>query len=121
MGRIHRYGQTKDCLIFNFVATNTIEAVCFAVCWKSSRRSGMLWMTTQYSTSSGGAAAAFIERCCATIMPAKLGDADLEERLLQMWRGPVPGDLPDSFGGLATKRLNLEMLVERRARAQSVA
>jgi hypothetical protein len=25
MGRIHRYGQTQDCLIFNFVATNTIE------------------------------------------------------------------------------------------------
>ena len=25
MGRIHRYGQTKDCLIFNFVATNTRE------------------------------------------------------------------------------------------------
>src|SRR5439155_46150 len=25
MGRIHRYGQQYDCLIFNFVATNTIE------------------------------------------------------------------------------------------------
>ena len=25
MGRIHRYGQKNDCLIFNFVATNTIE------------------------------------------------------------------------------------------------
>lgn len=25
MGRIHRYGQKEDCLIFNFVATNTIE------------------------------------------------------------------------------------------------
>ena len=25
MGRIHRYGQEKDCLIFNFVATNTSE------------------------------------------------------------------------------------------------
>ena len=25
MGRIHRYGQLKDCLIFNFVATNTME------------------------------------------------------------------------------------------------
>lgn len=25
MGRIHRYGQDKDCLIFNFVATNTSE------------------------------------------------------------------------------------------------
>jgi superfamily II DNA or RNA helicase len=25
MGRIHRYGQRRDCLIFNFVATNTVE------------------------------------------------------------------------------------------------
>jgi len=25
MGRIHRYGQERDCLIFNFVATNTRE------------------------------------------------------------------------------------------------
>jgi superfamily II DNA or RNA helicase len=25
MGRIHRYGQEKDCLVFNFVATNTRE------------------------------------------------------------------------------------------------
>lgn len=25
MGRIHRYGQDKDCLIFNFVSTNTRE------------------------------------------------------------------------------------------------
>jgi superfamily II DNA/RNA helicase len=25
MGRIHRYGQLKDCLIFNFVAVNTRE------------------------------------------------------------------------------------------------
>ena len=25
MGRIHRYGQRHDCLIFNFVATNTVE------------------------------------------------------------------------------------------------
>jgi superfamily II DNA or RNA helicase len=25
MGRIHRYGQEKDCLIINFVATNTVE------------------------------------------------------------------------------------------------
>jgi len=25
MGRIHRYGQSKDCLIFNFYAQNTVE------------------------------------------------------------------------------------------------
>jgi hypothetical protein len=29
MGRIHRYGQEKDCLIFNFVSTNTREGRVF--------------------------------------------------------------------------------------------
>lgn len=29
MGRIHRYGQEKDCLIFNFVTTNTREGRVF--------------------------------------------------------------------------------------------
>lgn len=29
MGRIHRYGQEKDCLIYNFVATNTREGRVF--------------------------------------------------------------------------------------------
>lgn len=35
MGRIHRYGQDKDCLIFNFVATNTREG---KVLWKLFER-----------------------------------------------------------------------------------
>ena len=35
MGRIHRYGQEKDCLIFNFVSTNTREGSVF---WKLFER-----------------------------------------------------------------------------------
>ena len=35
MGRIHRYGQDKDCLIFNFVAINTTEG---KVLWKLFER-----------------------------------------------------------------------------------
>jgi hypothetical protein len=35
MGRIHRYGQEKDCLIFNFVSTNTREG---RVLWKLFER-----------------------------------------------------------------------------------
>jgi superfamily II DNA or RNA helicase len=35
MGRIHRYGQDKDCLIFNFVSTNTREG---RVLWKLFER-----------------------------------------------------------------------------------
>ena len=52
MGRIHRYGQRFDCLIFNFVATNTIEGRCSNGCCPSSRRSGTPWTTTPSSTSS---------------------------------------------------------------------
>ena len=38
--------------------------------------------------------------CCATTTPGKLGDADLEERLLtRRERGPLPGHLPERAGG----------------------
>jgi SNF2 family DNA or RNA helicase len=36
MGRIHRYGQEKDCLILNFVSTNTREGRVF---WKGASQS----------------------------------------------------------------------------------
>ncbi len=41
MGRIHRYGQRHDCLIFNFVATNTIEGRVLQGGRCSSRIEGM--------------------------------------------------------------------------------
>ena len=52
-------------------------------------------------------------------MPGNLGDADLEDRLLS----PVSEDrfraiCQNALEGLASKQLNLAMLVERRARAQ---
>ena len=52
MGRIHRYGQTEDCLIFNFVATNTIEGRVLKRLLRSSERFAMLSIATRCSTSS---------------------------------------------------------------------
>jgi superfamily II DNA/RNA helicase len=37
MGRIHRYGQEKDCLIFNFVSTNTREGRVLAEALRAHR------------------------------------------------------------------------------------
>ena len=51
MGRIHRYGQQLDCLIFNFVATNAIEGRVLQRLWTSSRRSAMPSTTTRCSIS----------------------------------------------------------------------
>ena len=56
MGRIHRYGQRFDCLIFNFVATNTIEGHVSNGCCPSYRIYGMPSTTTPCSTWS--------VRCC---------------------------------------------------------
>ena len=71
MGRIHRYGQEKDCLIFNFVATNTREGRVLAEALRASQsksrttstpsapaRSSMCWAMSSPPTSS--------RRCCAT-------------------------------------------------------
>ena len=38
MGRIHRYGQEKDCLIFNFVTTNTREGRVFQKLFERIRK-----------------------------------------------------------------------------------
>jgi hypothetical protein len=49
----------------------------------------------------------------------RLGDADLEERLLRnVDEGQFRAICQNALEGLASKKLNLEMLIERRARAQ---
>jgi hypothetical protein len=63
--------------------------------------------------------AAHIERVLREYYAGNLGDADLEDRLLS----PVSEDrfraiCQNALEGLASKQLNLAMLVERRARAQ---
>ena len=64
--------------------------------------------------------AAQIERVLRDYYAGNLGDADLEDRLLaQRRRRPSSGPSARTpWKGLASKRLNLEMLIERRAKAQ---
>ncbi len=70
MGRIHRYGQRKDCLIFNFVATNTIEGRVLQRLHEKLQEIRTPWTTTPCSTSS---AKFCLQRtsnaCCATTIP----------------------------------------------------
>ena len=55
MGRIHRYGQEKDCLIFNFVTTNTREGRVLEKLFeriKKSKTISILSAQARSSTSS---------------------------------------------------------------------
>jgi superfamily II DNA or RNA helicase len=120
MGRIHRYGQLHDCLIFNFVATNTVEGyILEKLLYKLSEIRKALDDDAVFNVVGEILPAAQIERVLRDYYAGKMGDDDLEQRLLT----PVSEDrfraiCQNALEGLATKKLNLEMLVERRARAQ---
>ena len=62
---------------------------------------------------------AHVERILRDYYAGKLGDADLEDRLLEnVDERRFRAICQNALEGLATKKLNLEMLVERRAQAQ---
>ena len=120
MGRIHRYGQRKDCLIFNFVATNTIEGrVLQRLLEKLQEIRDALDDDAVFNVVGEVLPAAHVERVLRDYYAGKLGDADLEERLLEnVDEGRFRAICQNALEGLASKKLNLEMLIERRARAQ---
>jgi hypothetical protein len=120
MGRIHRYGQRKDCLIFNFVATNTIEGrVLQRLLEKLQEIRDALDDDAVFNVVGEILPAAHVERVLRDYYSGRLGDADLEERLLRnVDEGQFRAICQNALEGLASKKLNLEMLIERRARAQ---
>ena len=120
MGRIHRYGQRKDCLIFNFVATNTIEGkILQRLLEKLQEIRDALDDDAVFNVVGEVLPAAHIERVLRDYYAGKLGDADLEERLLKnVDEHEFRRICQNALEGLASKKLNLAMLIERRARAQ---
>ncbi len=120
MGRIHRYGQVEDCLIFNFVATNTIEGrVLQRLLEKLQEIRDALDDDAVFNVVGEILPAAHVERVLRDYYAGKLGDADLEDRLLRhVDEGQFRAICQNALEGLASKKLNLAMLVERRALAQ---
>ena len=120
MGRIHRYGQRQDCLIFNFVATNTIEGrVLQRLLDKLQEIRDALDDDAVFNVVGEVLPSAHVERVLRDFYAGRLGEADFEERLLKdVDEGHFRAICQTALEGLATKRLNLDMLIERRARAQ---
>ena len=120
MGRIHRYGQRQDCLIFNFVANNTVEGhVLQRLLGKLQEIRDALDDDAVFNVVGEVLPATHIERVLRDYYAGKLGDADLEERILKdVDEGHFRAICQTALEGLAAKKLNLDMLIERRARAQ---
>ena len=120
MGRIHRYGQRRDCLIFNFVAGNTIEGrVLQRLHDKLDEIRDALDDDAVFNVVGEVLPAAHVDRVLRDYYAGKLGDADLEDRMLKdVDEERFRAICQTALEGLASKRLNLDMLIERRARAQ---
>ena len=120
MGRIHRYGQQKDCLIFNFVATNTVEGrVLQKLLDKLQEIRDALDDDTVFNVVGEILPPAHIERVLRDYYAGRLSDADLEARILEeVEEERFRAICQHALEGLATKHVNIGMLVERRALAQ---
>ena len=120
MGRIHRYGQTEDCLIFNFVADDTIEGrVLQRLLEKLQEIRNALNDDAVFNVVGEVLPVAQVDRVFRDYYAGKLGDADLEDRLLRnVDESDFRAICQNALEGLATRNLNLEMLIERRAQAQ---
>ncbi len=120
MGRIHRYGQRFDCLIFNFVAANTIEGrVLQRLLSKLQEIRDALDDDAVFNVVGEVLPAAHVEHVLREYYAGRLGDADLEDRLLRnVDEEQFRAICKTALEGLASKNINLAMLIERRARAQ---
>ena len=120
MGRIHRYGQRHDCLIFNFVAGNTVEGrIVRRLLEKLQEIRNALDDDAVFNVVGEVLPSAQVDRVLRDYYAGKLGDADLEDRLLRnVDENRFRSICQTALEGLAAKKLNLDMLIERRARAQ---
>ncbi len=120
MGRIHRYGQREDCLIFNFVASNTIEGrVLERLLSKLQEIRDALDDDAVFNVIGEVLPAAHVDRVFRDYYAGRLGDADLEDRLLtDVDEERFRAICQTALEGLASRHLNLDMLLERRARAR---
>ena len=120
MGRIHRYGQRQDCLIFNFVATNTIEGrVLQRLMHKLQEIRDALDDDAVFNVVGEVLPASHVERVMRDYYAGKLGDADMEQQMLKdVDESHFRSICQTALEGLASKTLNLDMLVERQAEAR---
>jgi SNF2 family DNA or RNA helicase len=120
MGRIHRYGQTKDCLIFNFFAQNTVEGrVLQKLLEKLQEIRDALDDDAVFNVVGEVLPSNQIERLLRDFYAGKLSANDLEAKLeVEVREEDFRNICRSALEGLAKKNLNLPMLVERRALAQ---
>lgn len=120
MGRIHRYGQEHNCLIHNFVATNTREGVVLTRLLERLNNIRKELGTDQVFDVVGEVLPAnLIERMFREMYAQRLKLPDIEERIVKEVDPEKFKRITHStLEGLAKKELNLSVIVGKHAEAK---
>jgi SNF2 family DNA or RNA helicase len=114
MGRIHRYGQQKDCLIFNFFARNTVEGrVLQKLLDKLQEIRDALEDDAVFDVVGEVLPANQIEKLLRDFYAGLLGEEDIHAKLeVAVNKEDFERICRSALEGLAKHSLNLPMLVE---------
>ncbi|MEI6332131.1 MAG: helicase-related protein [Pseudanabaena sp. ELA645] len=123
MGRIHRYGQEKDCLIFNFVSTNTREGSVF---WKLFERIQKIEADLDpdntgkvFNVLGDVFPANQIEKMLRDMYARNLTEAVIKDRIVeQVDTEHFQKITKSALEGLAKRELNLSNLIGRSTEAK---
>ena len=120
MGRIHRYGQKKDCLIFNFFAQNTVEGrVLQKLLDKLQEIRDALDDDAVFDVVGEVLPANQVERLLRDFYAGRRGEEDMHAQLeMVVSRDDFERICNSALEGLARRSLNLPMLLEQRALAR---
>lgn len=120
MGRIHRYGQLHDCVIFNFAAVNTSEGRVLAkLLDRLDEIRKELGSDQVFDVVGEVLPAASLERMFRDLYQRNRTVADIEQRIAADVNPAAFRRITDSaLEGLAKRQLNLAGLVGRRAEAK---
>jgi len=120
MGRIHRYGQERDCLIFNFVAANTREGQVLERILERLREIRKELGSDQVFDVVGEVVPAnYLERLFRDLYAGRLTQQAVLDRLVQDFdRERFARICQSTLEGLAKKELNLSAILGRTAEAK---
>jgi len=120
IGRIHRYGQERDCLIFNFVAENTREGqVLHKLLDRLDEIRQGLGSDQVFDVVGEVVPANFVERLLRDHYAGRISRDQMLERIVEeVDKEKFERITASALEGLARKELNLARLIGKRAEAK---
>jgi superfamily II DNA or RNA helicase len=120
MGRIHRYGQEHDCLVFNFVAQNTREGRVLEMLLTRLRQIREdLESDKVFDVVGEVFPSNLLEKMFRDLYAGKIGEKDIKDKVLSELDPKRFRQITEStLEGLAKRELNLSAIIGKTAEAK---